>query len=841
MKTRWKTLIALTACSAVFALAGCEGDDGDDGDPGPQGATGLACWDLNENGVPDLPDEDLNGDGVVDVLDCNALANQPDADVQAAIASAKIESCTTCHTGAGEDHTAIYEKYVDESRLVLTIDPGDVLSIDNLDGTYTVIAEFSITFDGAPYNDPGLAMLDQKRFYAVQYFSATGEYLNSCSMGALADVNPAAGIYSATDDDCSYAPELSDAQVYGYIAQTPLLTHPGGTGAELPAGTHVHLYDDVSNAAAPFGAAAVTDAGAYVSAANVSGCEKCHGSPYLKHGYRAAQVDGIPDFAACKSCHYDNRNGGHGDWQFMVDDPFAWATGEDPTADYSYTANIMNDTHMSHAMEFPYPQSAASCVTCHEGKLDVVLAEEQFTATTCKSCHPVTGTDAWPALGDDPAEDYYQTGRAPALEYLWVRAGVESFHNIGLNCQNCHTTAGGVPVFSEYHSGYDPRIYDATGQRYADLHTVSIDDVSLNGDLMTIEFSSNDTAIIPEVSVSFYGYDTKDFLVSGHTRDATRARMEYVPESSGGDPNPLFTEEAGSAPGAWTVTLDMAAFQAEDTDSIPDLIASGTVRKAEIGLTPELEVDGIDVGLNAKTRTVDLDAGMFTDNYFKGTDALVDVDKCNVCHDQLAVTFHSGSGRGGDITMCRVCHVTTSGGSHLEMQSRSIDSYIHSIHSFQALDTDEDFETFNPVDAARYDQHIKHVFPRFTINNCEACHVDSGGASEAVTYNPPDQRKSMPGLLSGSWDLGTWYTFDADGVVMEDTSGRAIGDVPEYVVGATSKACGGCHRARLINQDEAAALASWNSHTQTNGTYSPNDEDDKALYGIIEKIMTMFE
>ena len=41
-----------------------------DGSPGPQGLAGLNCWDLNGNGVPDLPDEDTNNDGVVDVFDC---------------------------------------------------------------------------------------------------------------------------------------------------------------------------------------------------------------------------------------------------------------------------------------------------------------------------------------------------------------------------------------------------------------------------------------------------------------------------------------------------------------------------------------------------------------------------------------------------------------------------------------------------------------------------------------------------------------------------------------------------------------------------------------------------
>lgn len=55
---------------------GDDGDDGSDGAQGPtgpqglSGANGTACWDLNGNGTGDLPAEDINGDLVVDVLDC---------------------------------------------------------------------------------------------------------------------------------------------------------------------------------------------------------------------------------------------------------------------------------------------------------------------------------------------------------------------------------------------------------------------------------------------------------------------------------------------------------------------------------------------------------------------------------------------------------------------------------------------------------------------------------------------------------------------------------------------------------------------------------------------------
>jgi len=219
-------------------------------------------------------------------------------------------------------------------------------------------------------------------------------------------------------------------------------------------------------------------------------------------------------------------------------------------------------------------------------------------------------------------------------------------------------------------------------------------------------------------------------------------------------------------------------------------------------------------------------------DYFKGANAIVDVDKCNAYHDQLGITFHGGSGRGGDITMCRNCHASTSPGSHLEMQSRSIEGYVHAIHTFQAFDLDDQFESFDPVVAQRYDEHVKHTFPNFTIRNCEACHV-------AGKYNVPDQTKSMPGAISASYEVATWY--DTSDPSMENPNGRNIGSIPEYVVGPASKACGGCHRADMIAADAAGELASFNAHTEAFGTLVENDSDDTVLFAIIDKIMSMFE
>ena len=51
-----------------------DGVDGQDGAIGPTGSDGIACWDLNGNGIGD-PSEDINGDNNIDVLDCQGTSS----------------------------------------------------------------------------------------------------------------------------------------------------------------------------------------------------------------------------------------------------------------------------------------------------------------------------------------------------------------------------------------------------------------------------------------------------------------------------------------------------------------------------------------------------------------------------------------------------------------------------------------------------------------------------------------------------------------------------------------------------------------------------------------------
>jgi len=706
-------------------------------------------------------------------------------------AEAQPESCVICHNGAGEKrHQAIYDDYADAGSLELTID--SVTSVPDGAGAFDATMTFTIMKDGAPYIDKdGLPSLDQKRFYAVTYDSATRMFGNSKSFS-----NPVAlgnGQYSASATGIAYDLNSSSGIAYAYVADGKLDTE-GMT-----------LYADVANAGLAFG-----DVDTYESAANVSGCEKCHGTPYMKHGYRAAEVAGLSDFAACKTCHYDTRNGGHQDWQILVADPARYAEihyGDALTAEekeqYAYTANVMNDVHMSHAMEFPYPQSMATCATCHEGKLDMILTDANFKLETCKSCHPVTAAEGTEA------------NRAPVLLAVMP-------HDISLGkCNNCHRNGGFAPVFSKIHTGYNKVIYaDAAGTKYSDIFSVSIDSASIDGNNLTISFSAaengNTTAlskdsIVPTLMVGLYGFDTKDFLIGPHERDADRNRfLEFAVD--GQTENPRFTV-VSAAGGSWEVIADLSMWA--------DMIADGSVKRAEIAVMPRLEdADGVRLALNSPSRTFDLRTNAFDDGFYS---PIVKVaDGCNACHDALATTFHSPD-RGGNIVTCRLCHITKSGGSHLEMQSRSIDSYVHAIHSFQAFDIG-DVNFADPVEAMRYDLHVEHVYPNFTIKNCESCHNE--GAFEV-----PDQSRSLPGLLSRSDSVESWD--------------RNIGNVPSYITGPGSRACGSCHRARLINEDEAGELVSLNQHTKQGGYLieegADSDETQSILMEVIYYIMALFD
>jgi len=125
----------------TIGIAGCEGDDGAngidgtdgaDGAAGTPGADGQACWDLNNNGVGD-PEEDINGDGVVDVYDCNAYASgayeidQLHAGYFTENAYEGTQSCLVCHGKLADEFlTTAHFKWEGDAANIVNVAPGTI-------------------------------------------------------------------------------------------------------------------------------------------------------------------------------------------------------------------------------------------------------------------------------------------------------------------------------------------------------------------------------------------------------------------------------------------------------------------------------------------------------------------------------------------------------------------------------------------------------------------------------------------------------------------------------------------------------------------------------------------
>jgi OmcA/MtrC family decaheme c-type cytochrome len=677
--------------------------------------------------------------------------------------------------------------------------------------THTIT--FTMLMDGEPF-DPADA--DRVRMYFVPWTGTAFQYEPAADRLALTGdmtFDSVTGLVTSvlTDDDPRYASSFDDMDgaimLYGYDGGVARLPNSRVQQAKYPIGGLLETGDGIDD----------------VSAANVDGCEKCHSVPYLKHGYYITQFNDDPttDFILCKACHMENTEGGHYEWQLLVDDPVKaveWLGSDEDTsiftaeqlASLEYAPTLMNDVHMSHAMEFPYPQSMANCIVCHEDKLDVILTADNFNMVTCKSCHPVTGS-----------EEY---GTA---EYAIVNLLPSPIHDAmdleTTDCASCHGEGSAMGEFSDIHPGYDTMIYATEDLKYSDAIVVTIDDASVANDLVTVQFSATEVTdlagldvedIVPTVLVGMYGWDTKDYIIGPHERLVDDNNDGEISRSSGdqraleyevGEEHPRGTT-VSAAGGSWEVILDMSTWG--------DLIDDGTVERLEIAVIPTLEdADGVTLALDAPSRTFDLATDDFDDDFYS---PIVDIESCHNCHEALATNYHSPD-RGGSIVVCRLCHITKSGGSHLEVQSRSLDSYAHAIHSGQAFDIG-DIDFTDAVEELHYEHHIGFPYPTHGITNCESCHIEG-------TYDVPDQTKSLPGALSAT----------------DSVEDRAIGDMPVYITGPATRACGACHRAELITADDANGLASFMQHTNMGGYLIEGGADYAATLGVaIDEIMEYF-
>jgi OmcA/MtrC family decaheme c-type cytochrome len=775
------------------------------------------------------------------------------------------ELCSACHGQAGAQHQTRYNEFANGINPATSKFKANIVSVVTSSGTPVGAFKSTVTFTLTKAGTTTCvtpASLKQKTMYFVAYDPATKKFPNASykqtadvdpdgtkggqntesmnfSYGSMTLTNAATCTFTMIKDGLPTDPLLqANAFAYGYFGDANVA---GLEGNLNPGGRHYALMDNMISVAKVLNG--TID---YASTATVTGCERCHGAPYSKHGYRQATVADLNDFVACKACHTDFRRGTDAGWYLGVNEPTLAPIGLTPALSlkYAYTANLMNDTHNSHAMEFAYPQSMSNCTTCHEGKLDRILTDANFTGLVCKSCHAVNNA-ADP--GGERAPSFAGPTLATALSHhtfnwsdVYDASGVlvgpagtlKESDGSYVACNACHADdiADGfvpgvhldpadpkahdgkgpilfgleVPLFKDIHNGRIASVYAADGSKYSATVTSRIDSIVVDktAKKVTVAFSVQNAptgaTIVPTVVGSLYGYNSKDFVVSGHGSSGTPSTrvLEYTEGATNNGPR-LTVAASGSS---FTAVADLSNATLFPIAWDGNLTATAKSTKLELGFLPGVTLNGTSIAVGGLSATIDLTVdGTGTPVANQYGKAIVDAGKCNKCHESLGTTFHSPSYGSAGIVGCRLCHWVGSGSSHLEMQSRSIDSFVHAIHSYQFMDS-KSVDFANAFAAFEYAEHIDSVYPNFSIQNCESCH-------NAGTYNPPAQNRSLPGISSASWAFLN-RTTNIPGYVASPLAG-----VPAVVTGPADRACGSCHRATMINADSATNLTNFNQHT----------------------------
>ncbi|MEJ2523807.1 MAG: cytochrome c3 family protein [Gammaproteobacteria bacterium] len=342
MNGRWTLVMTAVAMATAFTLAGCDGDDGRDGLPGGAGDPGLACWDLNENGIKDFPDEDTNGDGVIDVLDCRGT------DGTAGLTK-PVEACAVCHS-EGSIGDAVASHALPPIEAVSNV--AFAVNGDDLDVTFDLAVDGS----AADYYDQ------------IQRGYRTDGTTRITIVDSLTLTNNGGGSYTITVAGGA-ADAATDSRYLFRVA--------AGDDRE----TRVYFYGDFP--ASPFEPTAVT----------AEACTNCHGPEGIDihGGYYAATDGGEP----CLVCH------GVDDVPILGAVAHEYHSGlldEITYPTYMNNCSVCHQTEDQLAAVNAMPIIAGACFSCHGSIEGIPFSEAtaslhaSFTEeTNCQQCHAADG------------------------------------------------------------------------------------------------------------------------------------------------------------------------------------------------------------------------------------------------------------------------------------------------------------------------------------------------------------------------------------------------------------------------------------------------------------------
>ena len=323
----WTFLVVVT-----LALAGCDGDNGAAGvagQPGGDGDDGIACWDLNGNGVGD-PAEDINGDGLFDAADCSGT-------------SAKVtplESCGVCHDdGSFADAAAAHALPPIESVSNVTF------AVNGLD----LDVNFDLAADGVLATDYDQLQRGYRNPGATEF--------DICNAPSRSDPCDPASLTLTNNGGGNYTVKVLGGATEALADNRYMFRVGAGADRE----TRVYFYGDFP--ASPFQPVAVS----------AVACKNCHGPEGIgiHGGYYAADDGGEP----CLICHGSEP----------ADDPGAVIPSL-AAVTHGYHNGIWEDD--GEIVEITYPTYMTNCSVCHD-TVDTLAAANSMPveADACFSCH----------------------------------------------------------------------------------------------------------------------------------------------------------------------------------------------------------------------------------------------------------------------------------------------------------------------------------------------------------------------------------------------------------------------------------------------------------------------
>ena len=403
-------LIALAGSLSLVNIGCEEGPAGPEGLAGADGGDGAACWDLNGNGEQDLASEDVNGDGVADVIDCQGPAGNHGDDGEDGLDALPLAyvgaaTCAVCH----EELFETYSRSGHANALVWTDE-------EDLAVPWADLGDF-----GEPPSDPPTDHSWGDIAYMLGGWAWKAVFVDD---EGWVVTGPEHRFNLATQ---SWAPAFPDADPQTMSATICMTCHTTGL---MPAQEH----EDYAAIAATWDFDGVQ-------------CEACHGpgSAHAADPYHAPLAS-ERDAEVCGSCHSRGSTSQIPVANGLLHSRSEWNQMFQSTK-HSMDCVDCHDPHQSayyaHAEYNPNKSIRVDCEDCH---FQEAAWQSTHIPLDCVDCHMpyvqlTAVVDASTGRGDTRAH-LFAINPIPEAPFLTDDGTAYPYLTLDQSCRGCHSAAG---------------------------------------------------------------------------------------------------------------------------------------------------------------------------------------------------------------------------------------------------------------------------------------------------------------------------------------------------------------------------------------------------------------